>query len=589
MLQNKVRPSIKEYACFAPLFFRKPVKTILFFICVLSFSLFFLPFSVSARTHFPDVTTKRYQQAAAYYHNMKFDRNQRQQREKWQACVDNFYKIYQSAPTHSIAPKCLYMLGMLHGQMFQRFGQKIDLGEAVAYYEDLAYIFPGHSLADDALFALGQFAVSPQNDTKKAQRFFARIIAVYPKGDMAASAAIQLRGMNGAGGSVGKGSQAGPLAHLSRAVRYWSTNAYTRVVVEASEEVRFKEFLLSETPGNPRRLYVDLYNCRIAPDYQDTIPIRDGLLRQVRAAQFDKDTVRVVLDTDSVDKYKIFSLEDPFRVVIDVIGTAGKQPKIARQVSPGPSSTLQPQRSAQQPSQAPTLAEQFGLSVGTIVIDPGHGGKDPGALGANGLKEKDVVLKVAQKVAEILRRETRYKVILTRNSDVFLPLEERTAIANANEADIFISIHANSAPNKKANGVETYFLSLATSREEMRAAARENATSASKLSDLQTILSDLMHNSKIEESARLAEYIQEQVVAGLKPRYEVKNLGVKKAPFIVLIGAQMPAALTEIAFLSNREEENRMKNERFLNDLSRQIVRGITGYAAGLNLARSNY
>jgi len=192
-------------------------------------------------------------------------------------------------------------------------------------------------------------------------------------------------------------------------------------------------------------------------------------------------------------------------------------------------------------------------------------------------------------VAEILQGETSYKVILTRNSDVFLPLEERTAIANANEADLFISIHANSAPNRKAKGVETFFLSLATSREEMQAAARENATSASKLSDLQTILADLMNNSKIEESAKLANYIQEKVVAGLRPRYEVNDLGVKKAPFIVLIGAQMPAALTEIAFLSNRDDENRMKNERFLNFLSRQIAYGVKGYAGSLNMAMSNF
>lgn len=580
MLHTKISQQIKMPQWLTSCPDRKLAKFLFFILCLAAVIVPFLNSSSYAKTQSPDLITKRYNQGAAYYHNMKFDKNQRQQRKNWQACVDNFQKVYDSAPTHTIAPKSLYMLGRLHDQMYQRFGEKIDMAEAIAYYEDLAYIFPGHRLADDALFALGKFAVAHQHDKKKAGRLFARIVAVYPRGDMAASAAKELRGLNGAGKYVKNVFKSSPLAHLSRPVRYWSTNAYTRVVVEASEEVRFKEFLLRETTGTPRRLYVDLYNCRIAPDFQDTIPIRDGLLRQVRAAQFDKDTVRVVLDTDSVDKYKIFSLENPFRVVIDVIGDAGLQKRIARQ---------DPSPSTRQSDHVPTLAEQFGLEVGTIVIDPGHGGKDPGAISANGLQEKDVVLKVAKQVADLLKKETRYKVILTRNRDVFLPLEERTAIANANEADLFISIHANSAPNKKAKGVETFFLSLATSREEMRAAARENATSASKMSDLQTILADLMNNSKIEESARLAEYIQEQVVAGLTPRYDVKNLGVKKAPFIVLIGAQMPAALTEIAFLSNREDEKRMKNERFLNFLSRQIARGITGYAVSLNLAQSNY
>ena len=580
MLHNKILQQIKVLEGLTSCVGRKSVTVVLCALCLVAFTFSLFPSSAYAGTHPPDLTTKRYKLATAHYHNMKFDRNQRQQRKKWQVSVDNFQKVYNSAQTHTIAPKCLYMLARLHDQMYQRFGKKIDMGEAIAYYEDLAFIFPGHRLADDALFALGRFAVTHQHDKKKAGRLFARIVAVYSHGDMAAAAAEQLRGLNGAGKYAKNALKSVPLAHLSRPVRYWSTNAYTRVVVEASEEVRFKEFLLRETAGKPRRLYVDLYNCRIAPDFQDTIPIRDGLLRQVRAAQFDRDTVRVVLDTDSLDRYKIFSLENPFRVVIDVIGKAGLQKRIARQA---------PSSSPRQSGHVPTLAEQFGLEVGTIVIDPGHGGKDPGAMSANGLKEKDVVLKVAKQVADILRKETRYKVILTRSRDVFLPLEERTAIANANEADLFISIHANSAPNKKANGVETFFLSLATTREEMRAAAKENATSASKMSELQTILADLMNNSKIEESARLAEYIQEQVVAGLMPRYNVKNLGVKKAPFIVLIGAQMPAALTEIAFLSNREEEKRMKNERFLNFLSRQIARGITGYAVSLNLAQSNY
>lgn len=580
MLHNKILQQIKVLEGLTSCVGRKSVTVVLCALCLVAFTFSLFPSSAYAGTHPPDLTAKRYKLATAHYHNMKFDRNQRQQRKKWQVSVDNFQKVYNSAQTHTIAPKCLYMLARLHDQMYQRFGKKIDMGEAIAYYEDLAFIFPGHRLADDALFALGRFAVTHQHDKKKAGRLFARIVAVYSHGDMAAAAAEQLRGLNGAGKYAKNALKSVPLAHLSRPVRYWSTNAYTRVVVEASEEVRFKEFLLRETAGKPRRLYVDLYNCRIAPDFQDTIPIRDGLLRQVRAAQFDRDTVRVVLDTDSLDRYKIFSLENPFRVVIDVIGKAGLQKRIARQA---------PSPSPRQSGHVPTLAEQFGLEVGTIVIDPGHGGKDPGAMSANGLKEKDVVLKVAKQVADILRKETRYKVILTRTRDVFVPLEERTAIANANEADLFISIHANSAPNKKANGVETFFLSLATTREEMRAAAKENATSASKMSELQTILADLMNNSKIEESARLAEYIQEQVVAGLMPRYNVKNLGVKKAPFIVLIGAQMPAALTEIAFLSNREEEKRMKNERFLNFLSRQIARGITGYAVSLNLAQSNY
>ncbi len=291
--------------------------------------------------------------------------------------------------------------------------------------------------------------------------------------------------------------------------------------------------------------------------------------------------MRVVLDTESVGSHKIFALDDPFRVVIDVTSTrtqTKQPPQIKPKVTP-----VKEKEKPRTPDKLPTLAEQFGLGVKNIVIDPGHGGKDPGALGSNGMQEKDIVLTVAKKVADILRKETAFNVILTRDRDIFLPLEERTAIANTREADLFLSIHANSAPNRNASGVETYYLSLATSREEMQAAALENAASASRLSDLQNILKDLMQNSKIEESVRFAGSVQNELINGLNRHYRVNNLGVKKAPFIVLIGAQMPAVLTEIAFLSNSEDEKRLRDDRYLDAVARHIAEGVRRYAANLN------
>lgn len=216
--------------------------------------------------------------------------------------------------------------------------------------------------------------------------------------------------------------------------------------------------------------------------------------------------------------------------------------------------------------------------MGRVVIDPGHGGKDPGAIGFSGLKEKDVVLKVAKKVAARLAARGEYEIIMTRDRDKFIPLEERTAIANSRRADLFVSIHANSAPNRKAHGVETYFLSLASSKDEMRAAARENASSSGQLSDLQAILQDLMQNSKIEESSRLAGMVQEQLYKGLQ-KYHVADLGVKKAPFVVLIGARMPAILAEIGFISNAQEEKNLRSDRYLDAVAEQIVTGIMRYS----------
>jgi len=518
----------------------------------------------------PDRIGKRFDQATYLYNNLSFNKGERS-RDRWLRCVKSLQMVYHRDPGHDKAPLALFMLGRMYEEMHDRFHDPHDLIEAAGYYEDLAMIFPKDNLADDALLNLGNVCLKKKSNGKKAEKIFARIIAVYPDGDMAQSAALMLRRMKNGNEpnepvviSEKKEKQVAdqPMAFLSQPIRFWSTRNYTRVVIEPSFPVQFKENFLKADGELPRRLYVDLFNSRIAPTFQNAIPIQDGLLKQVRGAQFDKTTVRVVLDTESVEDYKIFTLADPFRVVIDVTGTKPK-PKLHGKL--------------------PTLAEQFGLGVKTIVIDPGHGGKDPGARGVNGLQEKDVVLKVAKKVAAILEKETAFKVLLTRDRDVYLPLEERTAIANTKEADLFVSIHANSAPNIHASGVETYFLSLATSREEMQAAARENAASSSQISDLQKILQDLMQNSKIEESARLAGSVQGELANGLNRNYAVKNLGVKKAPFIVLIGAQMPAILTEIAFLSNKEEVRRLQDDRYLEAIARHIAAGVRQYAANLN------
>jgi N-acetylmuramoyl-L-alanine amidase len=217
--------------------------------------------------------------------------------------------------------------------------------------------------------------------------------------------------------------------------------------------------------------------------------------------------------------------------------------------------------------------------VRRIVLDPGHGGKDPGAS-AFGIKEKDIVLQVAKKLAAKLKKDLGYEVILTRNDDTFISLEQRTAIANANGADLFISLHLNAHPSAKIFGFETYYLSLSSDSEAIRVAALENATSTHQLSDLQNILADIMKNSKIDESSRLAQQVQDALFSGLTDRkyLQVKNLGVKKAPFYVLIGAEMPAILIEMAFLSNKADATQMKKEGYQDALAAEIVHGLQCY-----------
>jgi N-acetylmuramoyl-L-alanine amidase len=348
--------------------------------------------------------------------------------------------------------------------------------------------------------------------------------------------------------------------------------------------------VLTGDEASQRRIYIDLHNSRLSPGTVKTIPIEDGLLRQVRNAQFDPKTVRVVLDTQTkISDYKVFTLADPFRVVIDVMSSDGAAPD--KTDTPGGKGKIAGKEKKSRPAgkkEAPPLAKQLGLGIKKIVIDPGHGGKDPGTCSPSGLKEKDIVLDVALRVAKNLRENLGCEVFLTRDRDVFIPLEERTAMANAKEADLFLSIHVNAAPNHEARGIETYVLDLASNKDAMRLAAMENATSAKQISDLQSILLDLMQNSKIKESLKLAGLVQEEMVSGLNKKFSsVSNLGVKKAPFVVLIGAQMPAILTEIAFLSNPEEERRLKDEAYLAGVANHISGGVAQYVESMSLANN--
>ena len=215
-----------------------------------------------------------------------------------------------------------------------------------------------------------------------------------------------------------------------------------------------------------------------------------------------------------------------------------------------------------------------------IVVDPGHGGHDFGSSGyLKKVYEKDIALQIAGRLAKKIQKKLPYEVLMTRNRDTYLTLEERTAVANTKNADLFISIHTNDSKNHSTSGIETYVLNLATDHSEITVAARENATSTKNISDLQTILSDLMQNAKINESSRLAVHVQRCMCKDLKKRYSrIKNKGVKQAPFYVLLGAQMPSILIETSFISNARECKRLVSPKYQERLAEGIVEGIRSY-----------
>lgn len=362
-----------------------------------------------------------------------------------------------------------------------------------------------------------------------------------------------------------------------------STQNDARIVVMLDNAVRYDSARIS----GPERIYFDLHGARLDSSVpQKMVPAGDGLLKWVRAAQNTDDVVRLVLDAGKAKDYSAQLLSDPYRLVIDVSAQRGGAAKSGASLAAGQESVanIPPEASASHANRL-TLTQALGLKISRIAIDPGHGGFDTGAMGPHGLMEKNLCLDVALRLGRLIQQDIPgAEVIYTRTTDKFVSLEDRTAIANRAHADLFISIHANSSDSPAARGVETYYLSLLASPESMRLAARENALAQSSLHDLPELLQMIARNAKVAESKVLAGDIQSSLAARLElvSRGET-NRGVKRAPFVVLTGANMPAVLSEISFISNASDESLLLESSQRQRVAESLYRGIAAYLDSLN------
>jgi len=527
---------------------------------------FFLCFTVALTwmsTSFADTEKEEYFKAEACYKQLRHSPKKQKYRENWLVCIEKFKMVYKQAPSGPWAAASLYMSGKLYAELYKRSYKPSDKNEAIDSFERITKRFPKsryRARATQELADLSKKKQSPPQVVKKEPDN--QISKASPE-----TPVPQIEPEKKPASYSGYSTISG--------LRFWSNPGYTRIVIDADEETSYVHNLLKQDPSinKPQRLYIDLDKSRLHGTTNKTIPINDNLLIDVRAAQYKKDAVRVVIDIKSFKTFNIFSLKNPFRIVIDVWGK-----EMEKETAP-----FVVEKDAKHTENA--IAKQLALGVSRIVIDPGHGGHDYGAPGYDkGVHEKDVVLQIAKKLKNKITQQLGCDVIMTRSTDTYLTLEERTAIANTSNADLFISIHANAAKDKNAYGLETYFLNLATDDSAILVAARENATSAKNISDLQTILTDLMQNAKINESSRLADYIQKSMFVDLKKQYSnIKNKGVKQAPFYVLLGAQMPSILIETAFISNPRECKRLTDGKYQDALCSAVVKGIETYIREIN------
>jgi N-acetylmuramoyl-L-alanine amidase len=664
----------------------------------------------------------------------------------YERVIREYRDVYLYDFAYAKAPIASQAMGDLYVQMGRRFRDSNYFNSAIKSYQYTASQYPGTSMARESAFAVGNVYLDGLDDPEQAADAYRAFLEEYPGSSNADEAKEKLKEIADAqaarerqksasddsGGSPVKTEASDPTGHDASGspaevtdIHSWVGPNYTRVVIEARGQFQYTTLRLS----NPDRIVFDLPNTHLSHAMmKKSLPLDGAFLRGIRVGQFKPDVTRVVLDVKNISKFSAFPVPNPFRLIIDVHGSAaemaengpgpgksvsaatkpgrvtkaraeqkttepkeaalapssrreanadsqaelqtpakrrttiefdnqqavmdnalagseagakaGAKPKIklvsdrqplaakptaeaASMVEPGrngskaagskndapspehaspkakddvetasdggahggvplPARPASPTRSGSQ-----TLTRALGLKVARIVIDPGHGGHDTGTIGPSGLEEKDLVLDVGLRLRKLIETETDSEVFMTRSTDKFIPLEERTAIANEDGADLFISIHANASSDQRVRGIETYYLNFTRDPEALQLAARENATSQESVHQLQDLIQKIALNNKIEESQELARNIQTVLYKRMsKVSRGIHNRGVRQAPFVVLIGANMPSILTEISFLSNAHSERLLKSSAYREQIAKALFNGVEVYINNLGSVR---
>ena len=615
--------------------------------------------------------------------------------------VRAFDLVYRTDPAYSGTPAAIAAEAEIYREMGGVFSSRSYYESAAASYQFLADQYPGASVARNALFTAGDIYRVDLEEPNQAAKAYTRYITTYPYAPKVQEAKLRLKELNAhlaaqanlrakaAEAADSEPADSEPAGHPKAQgdlvavndVHYWEGPDYTRVVVTLADEAKVEPQRLS----HPDRLVFDLPGTRVSrPLAGKDFPVGNGFVQHIRVAQFKPDTARVVLDVSGLGEYSTFTLPNPYRLIIDVHGSA--QASVAdaprRSVSTAGAGTSRPpakasqsatsavaeatppasasnatwqpfgtlggasgsshikpiadpdstvkeydlpdaaaggratsrpapvvdtsgasvesktgvpagtgtspalartQPSAAASSGSPTLTRALGLKIARIVIDPGHGGHDTGTIGPEGLEEKNVVLDVALRLRKLIQQRMGSEVVMTRSDDTFIPLEERTAIANQRSADLFVSIHANASKDETARGIEVYYLNLTSDPDSLEVAARENATSQESVYQLQNLVKKIALSEKVEESSEFARQVDHSLeLATIRNGNGQPDRGLKKAPFVVLIGANMPSILAEISFLTNPRDERLLSKSDYRQQIAEGLYRGIQSYVASL-------
>jgi N-acetylmuramoyl-L-alanine amidase len=490
--------------------------------------------------------------------------------ERVRQLVGEYEALVRRYPGSAYSDNACYQGAVLSADVYWHFGEAADKRKAVQLFATLRAEYPSSSLIRQITTHTARFSEAPAPPPPPAPG--PRLVSGHPI-----------------------------LTTIKREVLADTL----RITLQLEREAVFRE----ERLDRPARVFIDLQNTKTVSQLTDaTLSFSDDVVRKIRTGR-QQNATRVVLDLDGAARHSVYALYSPYRVVIDIertkpVAVAAKAvepakdqpgatwvedisvPEVVPPTGPAPAPEAPPPAPPASNSKGGfSLSRQLGLGISRVVIDAGHGGHDPGAH-IKGLNEADLALDVALRLEKLLLQVQGVEVVMTRRTNVFIPLEERTAIANRAGADLFLSIHVNASRNPRARGIETYFLNFAPNKEAEAIAARENAGSAKTMRNLPDIVRAIALNNKIDESRDLAGLVQTAMFDRLrKANRNARNLGVKQAPFMVLIGATMPSVLAEISFITNRQEATLLRSGNYRQAIADALFGAVTKYQRSLKAA----
>jgi N-acetylmuramoyl-L-alanine amidase len=560
---------------------------------------------------------QRYEDVAQDWRELLGDAKKGQIRDPWLNLEKRFLDVLAKDPRGNTGEKSRYQAGRCLEELAKRSHLVTDWKHAVNHFLALAKDFPRHSLADDGLFQAAFVMARQLNLPENARKTAQSVIDKYPNGDMVKNArelitslpkksppsqpvarqgksSGQQQGRQGSSSSATAAAQSAAetlpkvntppeTGQLTRVI-CCGTSKRSAVHLELDGAVAFRHQYIAATSKAPARLIVDIDEAGMGPNAKALV-IPSGLaISRVSTAVSGskaKKGLRVTIYLAKVRQYTVDVGTNPPGIHVQCSISPdlanGKTPPTGGKNGP----VVQGRFSGNTPGRPGTLMKQLGLAIKTIMIDAGHGGKDPGAMG-NGITEKNITLNLARLVGDRLKAQG-FTVLYTRNSDTYVALDQRAFIANTKKADLFISLHVNASKDKSTNGLETYFMDMARSNSAATVAARENAVSVKSISDLQFILTDLMLTSKLQESQDLAAIVHQKTYQRLRRAgFTISDNGVRSAPFYVLMGARMPAVLVEIGYLTHSADASKIKSQKYLERLADGITFGVIEYRSKL-------